>query len=91
MPQLAPASRCTDALTGRRDLAPQGPFHLLGSPVAALQKSSTWRFAWLNQIEIYFSIVQRKALTPNDLLVGRPWPSDSKSFERQFETIAQPF
>ena len=22
--------------------------------------------SWLNQIEIYFSIVQRKALTPND-------------------------
>ena len=23
--------------------------------------------SWLNQIEIYFSILQRKALTPNDL------------------------
>lgn len=23
--------------------------------------------SWLNQIELYFSIVQRKALTPNDL------------------------
>jgi hypothetical protein len=24
--------------------------------------------SWLNQIEIYFSIVQRKVLTPNDFL-----------------------
>ena len=27
--------------------------------------------SWLNQIEIYFSIVQRKALTPNDFSVAR--------------------
>ena len=27
------------------------------------------RASWLNQIEIYFSIVQRKVLTPNDLIV----------------------
>ena len=26
--------------------------------------------SWLNQVEIYFSIVQRKILTPNDL----EWP-----------------
>ena len=25
--------------------------------------------SWLNQVEIYFSIVQRKVLTPNDLYV----------------------
>jgi len=32
--------------------------------------------SWLNQIEIYFSILQRKALTPNDLRGGRPNLSD---------------
>ena len=35
--------------------------------------------SWLNQIEIYFSIVQRKVLTPNDFTCRRPWPSDSKT------------
>ena len=41
--------------------------------------------SWLNQIEIYFSIVQRKVLTPNDFLslaqLEQPssdyWPSKS--------------
>ena len=33
--------------------------------------------SWLNQIEIYFSIVQRKVLTPNDSLTStRPRPVD---------------
>lgn len=27
--------------------------------------------SWLNQVEIYFSIVQRKVLTPNDFLFPR--------------------
>ena len=48
--------------------------------------------SWLNQIEIYFSIVQRKVLTPNDFPCLEPrsrsgWPN----FERYFESIAQPF
>jgi len=25
--------------------------------------------SWLNQVEIYFSIIQRKVLTPNDFLL----------------------
>jgi len=28
------------------------------------------RASWLNQVEIYFSVVQRKVLTPNDFLSG---------------------
>ncbi len=47
--------------------------------------------SWLNQIEIYFSIVQRKVLSPNDFeslaLVARRL----NAFERHYNQIAQPF
>jgi hypothetical protein len=33
--------------------------------------------SWLNQVEIYFSIVQRKVLTPNDFLL---WPISNSAF-----------
>jgi hypothetical protein len=47
--------------------------------------------SWLNQIEIYFSIVQRKVLTPNDF-PGRPAVAERlQAFERHYETIAHPF
>jgi DDE superfamily endonuclease len=47
--------------------------------------------SWLNQIEIYFSIVQRKVLTPNDfpsLVAVRQRLLD---FQTHFEALAQPF
>jgi len=47
--------------------------------------------SWLNQIEIYFSIVQRKALTPNDFTCRQAVADRLENFERYFETIAQPF
>jgi len=47
--------------------------------------------SWLNQIEIYFSIVQRKALTPNDFTCRAAVAERLENFERYFETIAQPF
>ena len=47
--------------------------------------------SWLNQIEIYFSIVQRKALTPNDFPCLEAVAERLANFERYFETIAQPF
>lgn len=47
--------------------------------------------SWLNQVEIYFSIVQRKVLTPNDFeslaLVARRL----NEFEQRYNEIAQPF
>jgi len=47
--------------------------------------------SWLNQIEIYFSIVQRKVLTPNDFS-GTPCLEKSLlEFERLYQTIAAPF
>jgi DDE superfamily endonuclease len=47
--------------------------------------------SWLNQIEIYFSIVQRKALTPNDFPSLEAVAQRLTNFERYFESIAQPF
>jgi hypothetical protein len=47
--------------------------------------------SWLNQIEIYFSIVQRKVLTPNDLPCLEAVAERLTDFERHFESIARPF
>ncbi len=47
--------------------------------------------SWLNQIEIYFSIVQRKVLTPNDFPGLEAIARRLASFERYFESIAHPF
>jgi hypothetical protein len=47
--------------------------------------------SWLNQIEIYFSIVQRKALTPNDFPCLETVAERLSGFERYYESIARPF
>ena len=47
--------------------------------------------SWLNQIEIYFSIVQRKALTPNDFPCLEAVAERLYGFERYYESIAHPF
>jgi hypothetical protein len=47
--------------------------------------------SWLNQIEIYFSIVQRKVLTPNDFPSLEAVAERLANFERYFESIAHPF
>lgn len=47
--------------------------------------------SWLNQIEIYFSIVQRKALTPNDFPCLEAVAERLANFERYYENIAHPF
>jgi hypothetical protein len=47
--------------------------------------------SWLNQVEIYFSIVERKALTPNDL-EGLPQARDRLlGFGDEFRRRAEPF
>ncbi|MHB1528077.1 MAG: hypothetical protein ACYCXT_01400 [Acidiferrobacteraceae bacterium] len=45
---------------------------------------------WLNQIEITFSIVQRKVLTPNDLPCLEAVVARLSDFERYYERIAHP-
>jgi len=45
--------------------------------------------SWLNQIEIYFSIIQRKVLTPNDFSARQELAGRLLAFERHCETIAE--
>lgn len=47
--------------------------------------------SWLNQIEIYFSIIQRKVLTPNDFTSLEDLADRLQRFERHYELIAKPF
>ena len=47
--------------------------------------------SWLNQCEIYFSIVQRKALQPNDFANLDAVEHALLGFGRRYEQIAQPF
>lgn len=47
--------------------------------------------SWLNQIELYFSIVQRKALTPNDFSSLDALAERLLRFGEHYRQIAQPF
>jgi hypothetical protein len=47
--------------------------------------------SWLNQIEIYFSIVQRKVLTPNDFKDLSEVEQRLLGFQRHYEQTAMPF
>ena len=47
--------------------------------------------SWLNQIELYFSIVQRKALTPNDFASGAELADRLLRFGDHYRQIAKPF
>ena len=47
--------------------------------------------SWLNQIEIYFSIVQRKVLTPNDFGSLADIEDRLLAFQQDHASIAKPF
>jgi len=47
--------------------------------------------SWLNQIEIYFSIIQRKVLTPNDFPSLAAVKHRLLAFQTHYEAMAQPF
>jgi hypothetical protein len=47
--------------------------------------------SWLNQIEIYFSVVQRKLLAPNDFADLDALSENLLAFERHYERAAEPF
>jgi hypothetical protein len=47
--------------------------------------------SWLNQVELYFSIVQRKALTPNDFASLEELAERLLAFGRRYREIARPF
>ena len=47
--------------------------------------------SWLNQIEIYFSVLERKALTPNDFSSLPGLAQRILNFQRHYQAIARPF
>jgi hypothetical protein len=47
--------------------------------------------SWLNQIEVYFSIIQRKVLTPNDFTSLAAVEDRLFRFQSHYEQIATPF
>jgi DDE superfamily endonuclease len=56
--------------------------HLVHSPIHS---------SWLNQVEIYLSIVQRKCLTPNDFASLESIQQRLLAFQRRYEQAAKPF
>jgi transposase len=47
--------------------------------------------SWLDQAEIYFSVVQRKVLSPNDFTSPAQIRDRLAAFETRYNTIARPF
>ncbi len=47
--------------------------------------------SWLNQIEIYFSVLTRKALKPNNFSSLKKLQTAILEFQRHYQTVAQPF
>ncbi len=47
--------------------------------------------SWLNQIEIYFSVVQRKVLTPGDFADLAALEATLLGFQDRYEIAARPF
>lgn len=47
--------------------------------------------SWLNQIEIYFSILQRKVISPNDFSDLAQIEARLKAFEDHYNAVATPF
>ena len=56
--------------------------HLVHLPVHA---------SWLNQVEIYFSVIQRKVLTPNDFTSLQEVSQRLLAFQNHYEQAAKPF
>ncbi len=47
--------------------------------------------SWLNQVEIYFSVVQRKVLTPNDFTSLTALEARLLNFQTHYQGVAKPF
>jgi hypothetical protein len=47
--------------------------------------------SWLNQVEIYFSVIQRKVLTPNDFTSLHEVGQRLLAFQELYEQVAKPF
>lgn len=68
----------------------------------AVRRLSTWyrnailvhtpvHASWLNQVEVYFSVIQRKLLSPNDFNDLAQLEACIMAFQAHYETIAEPF
>lgn len=57
----------------------------------AIQVHTPVHASWLNQIEIYFSVVQRKVLSPNDFPDLATVEQRLLDFQTYYEKIAKPF
>lgn len=57
----------------------------------AVQVHTPIHASWLNQVEIYFSVLQRKVLTPNDFENISELQNRILDFQALYETISKPF
>jgi hypothetical protein len=57
----------------------------------AVQIHTPIHASWLNQVEIYFSVLQRKVLTPNDFENLSDLQKRIFDFQKLYENIAKPF
>ncbi len=73
-------ARAVERLRSRYPRSPQ--VELVHAPTHA---------SWLNQVEIYFSIVQRKVLTPNDFKDLEAVAERLFDFQYRWESTAKPF
>ena len=67
------------------------PQHGLRSVFERDDDPSAVQASWLNQIEIYFSVVQRKLLTPYDFPDLEVLANRFTAFEARHNTAARPF
>lgn len=57
----------------------------------AIQVHTPIHASWLNQVEIYFSVLQRKVLTPNDFESLEDLENKILNFQALYENVAKPF
>ncbi len=67
------------------------PARLSGMYANAVAVSLPVHASWLNQIEIYFSIVQRKVLTPLDVTDKETLTKRLLGFQDYYQAVAKPF
>jgi hypothetical protein len=67
------------------------PARLQGMYPNAVAVSLPTHSSWLSQIEIYFSIVQRKVLTPMDVANGETLTKRLLDFQDYYQETAKPF
>jgi hypothetical protein len=63
----------------------------MSGPSATAISASLIHASWLNQIELYFSIIQRKVLTPNDLDSLTDLIERIRAFGERYSALGKPF